>query len=100
MGEFTTLAHHNQLILFLPSKSNSTCLQSGVWSKCKNLQLGGRLHTVMSMTATQREGRLLLHHILVVVAVVCRVSLPAVLEVVSQHVVKVVLLLQVMGERH
>lgn len=41
----------------------------------------------------ERRQALPLHHILVDAAVVCRVGLPAVLEVVSQHVVPAVLLL-------
>lgn len=63
----------------------------GLWA-CEDPLLGGWLHTVKSMTATQSEGRPL-HHILVVAAVVCRVGLPAVLKVVGQHVVPAVLLL-------
>lgn len=85
-----------------PHSSTQTALSLQVIETC--LWAAG-LHAVMSMTATRVRTSPPLHHILVVAAVVCRVGLLAVLEVVSQDVVPAVLLLLLLllwavGERH
>lgn len=63
---------------------------------------GERAATHSSVFDSEPErGRILpLHHKLVVAAVICRVGLSAVLEVVGHHVVPAVLLLCAVGERH
>lgn len=51
--EVTSLANHDQTMLFFLIQHKLHLLQSRAQ--------GARLHTVMSMTATQSEDRLLLH---------------------------------------
>lgn len=98
VGEVTSLAHHDWLIL--PINNKQTALAFSLVFRVGWRPTARRAATHSNVYDSDPEQRHTppLHHILVIAAVVCRVGLPAVLEVVSQHVVPAVL--WAMGERH
>lgn len=102
MGEVTSLARHDRLIsFFLIQNKQHLPSVSCVAVKTRCWEVGVATHSNVYDSDPEWGQAPPLHHILVVgAAVVCRVGLPAVLEVVGEHVVPVVLLLWAVGERH
>lgn len=90
MGEVVSLAHHEWLILPIQNKQHLPsvlCLE-----RDEDPLIGGAAtHSKVYDSHPEQGHNPPLHHILMVVAVICRVGLPAILEVIGQHVVPAVL---------
>ena len=105
MGEVRSLGHQHRLF---PSsfRTNGTCFtfkcEAGQRWPAAAVGAGPAIQSDVYDSDPAWAQTPVLHHVLRVAAEVCCVGLPAVLKVVSQHVVPVVLLLLfwAVGERH